>query len=250
MDFTHVPLLQTQRDLYDLPRGGARFQAYLDTMRTADGGDIELPLPAMNPMAKEHVPQMLDDLLAMGADAAAAETVSRVSATQGWVDAPGDSPDFRVALVLSDDLLGGWTNRYVYEFTHRFREQALHKRGWATVLLWTSERYTPDDIREVTATTLHRMAHIQQHGYPPTLRDMFAQEGYALHHAGATTPSLEADDLAYTREVLADYLDAKHEPILLPALFGDPAARELGYAPLGLSPRAGLALALHDASIK
>jgi hypothetical protein len=30
---------------------------------------------------------------------------------------------------------------------------------------------------------------------------------------------------------------------LIAALFGDAAARELGYQPLGLSPRAGLALA-------
>ncbi len=250
MNLTHVPLLQTQRDLYDLPRSPARFQAYLDTMRTADGSDIELPLPAMNPMAKEHVPQMLDDLLAMEADAVAAETVSQVSAAQGWVDAPGDSSDFRVALVLSDDLLGGWTNRYVYEFNHRFREQALHKRGWATTLLWTSETYTPEIVREAVAATLHRLAHIQRHGYAHTLRDMLAQEGHAMTQAGATAPSLDADDLAYTREVLADYLDAEHEPILLPALFGDPAAHELGYTPLGLSSRAGLALALHDALVK
>ena len=247
MKLTYVPLLQTQRNLYDLPRGGARFQEYLDTMRTADGSDIELPLAAMNPMAKEHVPQMLDDLLAMGADAAAAETVSRVSATQGWVDAPGDAADFRVTLVLSDDWQGGWTNRYVYEFNHRFRENALHKRGWATVLLWTSETYTQEIVREAVATTLHRLAHLQHHGDARTLRDMLAQEGCATAQAGATTPSLDADDLAYTREVLADYLDAEHEPILLPALFGDPAAHELGYTPLGLSPRAGLALALHDA---
>ena len=105
-------------------------------------------------------------------------------------------------------------------------------------------------MREAVTTTLHRLAHIQRQGYAHMLRHMLAQEGSAMAQAGATTPSLDAEDLAYTHEVLADYLDAVHEPILLPALFGDPAAHELGYTPLGLSPRAGLALALHDATVK
>ncbi|MEZ4863643.1 MAG: hypothetical protein R3C14_20145 [Caldilineaceae bacterium] len=37
------------------------------------------------------------------------------------------------------------------------------------------------------------------------------------------------------------------EPIALAALYDDPAARELGYTPLGLSPYAGLALARFEA---
>jgi hypothetical protein len=49
----------------------------------------------------------------------------------------------------------------------------------------------------------------------------------------------------YTREVLTPLLDREDMPALVAALFGDAAARELGYEPLGLSPRAGLALALH-----
>ena len=35
---------------------------------------------------------------------------------------------------------------------------------------------------------------------------------------------------------------------MIASLFGDAAARTRGFAALGLSPRAGLALALHDAS--
>lgn len=36
------------------------------------------------------------------------------------------------------------------------------------------------------------------------------------------------------------------EPLTIAAFFGDPAAHQLGYTPLGLSPRAGLALALYE----
>jgi hypothetical protein len=64
-----------------------------------------------------------------------------------------------------------------------------------------------------------------------------------MRSAGSTTPRLEDEDLAYTREVLREYTGATDRATLIAALFGDAAARELGYEPLGLSPRAGLALA-------
>ena len=48
-----------------------------------------------------------------------------------------------------------------------------------------------------------------------------------------------------TREILSSRLDAEDPATLIAALFGDRAAGELGHPPLGLPPRAGLALALH-----
>ena len=68
--------------------------------------------------------------------------------------------------------------------------------------------------------------------------------------AGCTAPVLDAEDLAYTREVLRSYLDADDMPTAVVCLFGDAAARTLGFTPLGLSPWAGLALALHDARLR
>jgi len=59
----YVPLLQVQRDLYRIPRGGARFKAYLRTMIDPDTSDLRLPLTEMNPMGKEHIPRLIDDLL-------------------------------------------------------------------------------------------------------------------------------------------------------------------------------------------
>jgi hypothetical protein len=76
---------------------------------------------------------------------------------------------------------------------------------------------------------------------------MLAQEGAILARAGCTSPSLDPDDLAYTREVLAPFLDATDMRTAIECLFGDAAGRTLGFTPRGLSPWAGLALALHDA---
>jgi len=245
MKLEYVPLLRVQRDLYQLPRGFDRFRDYLRTMIDPDTADLKLPLVAMNPMGKEHLPQLLDRLLAFDADGVAAQATAEAQAA--LTAQPGT---FKVTLVLSDDALGGWTNRYTSEFGHRYGEQSYYKRGWTTPLVWTSETHTPELVRKEVLTCLYRLAYIQQHGYAHTLGDLLAQEGAVMALAGATAPTLDSEDREYTREVLAPYLHATEQPTLIVALFGDTAARELGYPPMGLSPRAGLALALYDANMR
>jgi hypothetical protein len=88
---------------------------------------------------------------------------------------------------------------------------------------------------------------MQQHGPARTLREMLAQEGQVMALAGCSGPTLDAEDIAYTREVLIPYLDADDMRTCIECLFGDEAVRTLGFTPRGLSPWAGLALALHDA---
>ena len=91
------------------------------------------------------------------------------------------------------------------------------------------------------------MAYVQRDGPARTLRDVLAQEGQVLAIAGCAGPVLDEEDIAYTREVLAPHLDADDMRTAIECLFGDAAARTLGFTPRGLSPWAGLALALHDA---
>jgi len=64
--------------------------------------------------------------------------------------------------------------------------------------------------------------------------------------AGCTRPALDSEDIAYTREVIAPYRDADDKRTCIEFLFGDEPGRTLGFTPRGLSPWAGLALALHD----
>jgi hypothetical protein len=71
--------------------------------------------------------------------------------------------------------------------------------------------------------------------------------GHSMAAAGCTGPVLDAEDIAYTREVLTPYLDAEDMRTKVECLFGDAAGRTLGFTPRGLRPWAGLALALHDA---
>jgi len=250
MKITYVPLLPVQQGLQALPRNYARFQQYLRTVMNADRSGPELtPLLMANPMGKDHVTALLDALLALDADGIAAR-----SAAETVADVVGEPGEFDAGLVVVDDLMGGWTNRYAAEYTIRFQSgpppedpPAWMTRRWLFGALWSSEPATEQAVREAMKAAVYRMAYVQRHGLARTLRDKMAQEGQVLAAAGCTTPTLDADDVAYTREVLIPYLDADDMRTAIECLFGDAAGATLGFTPRGLSPWAGLALALHDA---
>jgi hypothetical protein len=243
MKLSYRPLLQIQRDIQGMPRDMARFEHYLRVIQNRDRTDVELvPLLAMNPMGKDHVTALLDALLAMDADgigAGAAEEASAALARE-----PGE---FRTALAVADDLGGGWTNRHAYEYDLRYPAPG-NKRFWVTGYLWSSEPASAQAAREGILVPAYRTAYVQRHGPAKTLRDLLVQEGYAMKEAGCTGPALDDEEIAYTREVLAAFLDAGDKRTAIECLFGDDAARGLGFTPRGLGPRAGLALALHDAT--
>jgi hypothetical protein len=263
MNLDYVPLLRVMRELHSIPRGQApdfnsmkRFRHYLRTIFPNDENAVYLlPLLAMNPMGKDHVTALLDAYLAMDGDDIGARVAAEVAAR--LADVPGD---FKVGLVVCDDLMGGGTNRYDYELKIRFpatwippkwlkpgfRPKWL-KHFWLTAHLWTSEPASERAVREAILTTVYRAAYVQRHGLARTLRDVLAQEGQVMALAGCSGPTLDAEDIAYTREVLIPYLDADDMRTCIECLFGDEAGRTLGFSPRGLSPWAGLALALHDA---
>ena len=244
MQLTFVPLLQVQRDLYALPRGMERFREYIKTMTDAETGDLALPLVAMNPMGKDHVPALIDEYLALGAERIGQDAVSSVGERPS---ARPSEPSYKIALVVSDDLKGGWTNRWASEYSHRIEGAAITRRGWLTGLLWTSEPPSAGRVRDAVLTSIYRAEYLLTHAAPVTLGEMLDQEGYAMARAGCTSPELDDDDLAYTRSVIAPLGGARDRATVVACLFGDAAARALGYETRGLSDRAGLALALSEA---
>lgn len=250
MQLEYVPLLQIERDLHGMPRNMDRFHQYLRVMLNDDGSGLELPtLGVMNPMGKEHMTALLDGLLALDADRVAADALAGVAAEVA--DVPGE---FKIGLVVVDDLKGGWTNRYATEFTLRFPQGQARKTrprwlkdDWLTAAVWGSEPASERAVREAVLTAVHRTAHLSRHGPARTLRDMLAQEGHVMARAGCTEPVLDVEDIEYTREVLVPFLKADDMRTAIECLFGDEAGRTLGFTPRGLSHWAGLALALHDA---
>ena len=238
MRFAYVPFLRELRELLQLPRGPARFAAYTARLQR-DLPDVPLPLTIFNPMARDHVAAQLDELLGLDADTLADEVLRAAASELDF----GTGPRIRVALVLADDARGGWTDRVLTDARYRWQDDGPMKSGWAPAILWSSEGISPALVREAVRAAMFRAAAQATRGLPRTLAEVLAQEGRAAVFAGARQPELAADDLAFTRAVLTPLLTSSHAPTIAAALYGDAAARSVGYAPLGLSPWAGLALA-------
>lgn len=242
MKLDGVSLLPKERALYALPRGAARFQAYI-TIATGDTNDIEIPpLGIMNPMAKEHVADYVETLITLHAEAVVAAAL--LEAERRLTHVTGK---FKVGLVVADDVAGGWTNRYFTEHGVRFALNPGLKRGWISVVCWASEAPTREYVYALTLASVYRAAYVSRHGEATTLAQMLQQEGFAAVFAHVDEPSLFADELAYSHEVIAPYRTADAYPSVFACLYGDEAAASLGYPTLGLSPRAGYALALAEA---
>lgn len=247
MPWQYVPLLHHLEALYQMPRNPERFRAYLSTLLNTQGDDLDLvPLVVANPMAKEHALEYVQRLLAMDAEALAQTAMEEATG-----QLPPVQTHLKVSLTVLDDARGGWTNRFTTAkgwWGHSERElRNAHRYAWVSIPCWTSEEPSPEYIRQQTRLYLYRWVWLYHQPLPKILREILVYEGQALAYAGVAQ-WLDAEELAYTRAVLEPHLDSTHYPTLLVALEGDVAAKALGYEPLGLSSKAGLALALAEAT--
>jgi hypothetical protein len=251
MKFELVPILEKLRDLYVIPRGPDRFQAYIDLATGGATATKDIPYPpliAVNPMAKEHALEFVEALLALKVEKVAQTVLEEANSRLESVEYP---KTVKVGLSVLDDLKGGWTNR-TFNDAARFKVgESLEKTGWVCVPVWTSEAPNLEALRTVVLESACRAAFAVQHGDPKSLREMIAQEGAVAAFANRLLEfdNLESqlEELEYSRAVIAPYLDSTHQPTVIACLYGDGAAKELGYPPLGLSKNAGFQIALADA---
>ena len=238
MTIQYYPLIKLQRELYNIPRGPERFRKYIETLRDPQTKDMRLPLSAMNPMGKEHIPELLDEYLALDADAVAESCLMDVQPQLSSFIA-----DYQVALVMADDTHGMWTEHFSVAYGERFESKPNFRRGWLVGLLWSSQRPSIDNIEFALKTAVFRGLYIEKHGFALNLRQMMAQEGFVLYKSGVPQ-TLDDAELAYSREIIAPYLETDEHPRIMSIIFGDEAAHQLGYEPLGLSQQAGLMVGL------
>lgn len=239
MQLSLLPLLAKQRELYAMPRGIERFRAYLQTM-TGGRDDVDLPLMGMNPMGKPHCAALLDQLIGLDAEAVAARALAEAGPQLDGAER------FEVGLVLTDDLMGGWTQRELTECQILLERKYEQKKGWIVVPMWTSEPPSVEGVRRGVRVAVARAAEQLRRGFPRTLGEVMRQEGRARAFAG-DRPALDESALAAARRVIAPHLDAHDLPTLFACLYGDERAAAVGYAPLGLPLRAGFDVALADA---
>ena len=246
MKFELVPILEKLRDLYLIPRGPDRFQAYIDLATGGARATKDIPYPpliTLNPMAKEHALEFVESWISLGAEGLAKTVLEEAQVRLEPVEF---APTVKVGLSVLDDLKGGWTNR-TFNDAARFKvAQSLEKTGWVCVPVWTSEAPKPEALRAVVLESAFRAASVLQHGDPKSLCEMMTQEGVVAAFANRSL-EFDAEELEYSRAVIAPHLDSTHQPTVIACLYGDEAAKELGYPPLGLSKNAGFQIALADA---
>lgn len=230
-----LPALGTLRDLYAMPRDMARFREYVARL-TGGTGDVVLPLTAANPMGREHVAAHVQALIDRGAEARAAQWLREAEARLVRVPAT-----LRVALLVVDDVAGGWTDRGLTDAQHRFECAREAKRGFATAYAWTSEPPDLDALRIETLASVYRAAYVLRHGEARTLREAMRQEGLALAFAGARLTEPRA-----ARAVLDAHLDDPRFATLFAGMYGDPFAERAGHKPLGVPGFAGFAVGLAE----
>lgn len=245
MRLTVYSILRELRALYEVGElySVERFRAYTTL---ASGGPELLPLGDFSPMGQRQ-PEYLDALLAVDAEGLATEYAHEIEIELEAVQA-----EFRLILVVADQPGNGWTQRWLTDAAWRFGPEKVPQQAsehrWITVQLWTNASPTPVYLRSQVRGAVMRAVWRIRYGPPVTLVDHLAQEGAALRSGGglfAGEPlSLEQGELSYTRQALAPLLGSDHWPTIFAALYGDEAAREVGFPPLGLSALAGLGLAI------
>jgi hypothetical protein len=199
--------------------GGARserFGAYVDAARD------RRPVGGYNPMTSKPVLPTIESLLAIDAEARLADVARRTAERVGF---DGDA-----VVHLTVATPGMWTDRLATEVHHRLTAAA----DPAEVLWWFDQRVDAAGFDAAVVAQTWRLITDRRHGRPVTLADAVAQEGTALALAG---------DPGRLDAVAADALDVLGDdeglPTMVAFLYGDDAARAMGFTPIGLGDHVG-----------
>ncbi len=192
-----------------------------------------LPVSVANPMARNHVPEAIDALLAIDAESLARSACAEVVHEL-------DDPDICIGFVVADPL-GQWTDRILSDAEHRFAR--IQPNDWAVVLWWADQPVDEVSVLTAVIAEVVRASYRLRHGLPVDLADVLRREGHALTRAGVDPPTIdgELDDAA---AIIETQLAATGFGTWVAAMYGDAGARAGGWIPLGLPDRAGEAVAI------
>jgi hypothetical protein len=224
MHFRLIPIIDTMVEFYSVPPSIERFNKYLSILEGQTKGELEVPIAAYNPMAKEHVRERLLELKELHAEDLIVETLAGFNQ-----EFKNLNPEITlgVCLNLADDLYGGWTNRITTDYQSKFQINALVKRSFCTPHFWTSEAFSKELIISRTEEYVFNTLYFLEHGKPVTLNDHSQQLKFVLGKLGEKSPicSLKHFEKFKSSE---DY------SVIINFLYGDETAIELGFKSLGV----------------
>lgn len=224
-----LPLIDRMLELYAQPISMARFEAYIQLLEGGKKGDISLPISGFNPMAKPHVREKLLQLKALGAEEIMENTLRSIHPSQ--IKIP-HSITLQVGLNLSDDLMGGWTNRYSSDFDSKFKLNAFVERNFCVPIFWTGEEYSEAMIAQRTLAYFFRTQYWFHHPKPRSLKDHFLQEEYVAKEM--ETKEEFHQQLAPIKSFLDQYSDTEERSTIFHFFYGREGSEALGMKDWGL----------------
>lgn len=230
MRFTVLPVLDTMIDLYEKPRTVERFQEYIKMLQGDTKGDLAFPISGFNPMAKEHVLDHLRELKRFGAEQIMEDALADVNKKFGD---RFSNRKIKVALNVSDDLKGGWTNRYTSDYDSKFKMNGLISRDFCTPVFWTSEKIIPEDLKERTLEYVFRTIHWLTYPRPVTLKEHVLQEIYVSRHTEAKIEE-DSGDFSKMHHFYIQHENATDHSIIFNFFYGDKGSLSLGFPTYGL----------------
>jgi hypothetical protein len=228
MKFEVLPTIDIMLDLYEKPRSMERFSAYIKTLQGGTKDDLVVPIMSFNPMAKEHAIQKLLELKNLDAEQIMQDTLPELNAE---LKNEKDNSTFQVALNLSDDLKGGWTNRYTSDYDSKFKLGALVNRKFCTPIFWTSENFSEESIRERTLEYAYRTIYWLKHPKPKTLEEHVAQEKFAVQKTNRD----QKIDTSESEAFYKTHRDSEDYHIIFNFFYGDAASKSLAFPTFGMS---------------
>lgn len=230
MTFELLPIIETMLELYQKPRNFDRFQDYLGVLQGETKGDLAVPISGFNPMAKEHVVGKLLVLKNLEAEKIIEDTLIELNKQHIL---RGGSEVFKVSLTLSDDLKGGWTNRFTTDYDSKFKINAFINRHFCTPVFWTSENYDPILIHERTLEYAFRTIYWLSKPKPKTLKEHVEQEVFVAKQIKYQSKK-ESCNQTFMNDFYKKHSETDDYSIIFNFFYGDAASESLGFKTHGI----------------
>jgi hypothetical protein len=224
-----LPVIDVMIGLYQQPATPERFQTYLKILEGDGKGSFAFPVSGFNPMAKGHILEKLHELKALGAERIMQEVINELN-IKFADEFPGK--EFNVALNLSDDLKGGWTNRFTSDYDSKFRFSGFFNRNFCVPVWWSSEQLTKEIIKRRTAEYILRTVYRISHPIPLTLHQHLIQESFVAH-ALEPTAQPDSEQLLAKESFYSLHKDSTQYAVIFNFFYGDTASETLAFPVFG-----------------
>ncbi len=214
-------------EFYHLPRSSSRFNEYLNIL-IGRSGDMKMPIPHFNPMAKEHIINKLSHLKALHIEEIASTVIEKVNSQIK----SNSKQIMKVSIALADDVHGGWTNLYATDYSAKFDFNGYHVRNFCTVVLYASQTYTKEKLERIIEEYCHRS---YRWSTPPvTLEDHIKQEIDIAQKCMYHSWYLPLRNVAHLSEFYQENRKSENPSLIFNFFYGDKGSRSLGYQLYGI----------------